>query len=1032
MSIGKFVAKRKFFTILFLGIFLFSMFFIISPRLLSRLLSNEQVSIKMDAFSWIPGKGLVFYGVDAQALSFSFESDIMVSFGFGKISVTLNEPRLALFGDEPFDVRQLEFLKRVAAVDLTVIDGILELRKENLLVELTSQISWEYHDHSNIFVLDGSLLDSTIRHQDWKVNDVLLTFDSVVEFKDGQFALNDLTVSYGKFSLAELADITFDLSATSFNPKDVEANFVISIPIIPIAEDELTNIRLRGNWDGEMLVINGDGLANEGIQSANGWMNERGIDLHFSSPYLKAGVTGNFGYFKLNNALEFDLTGYINDGAFTTSGQWMLNDWYGEGMIKLQEFDLSLLPFAPGLLGTLNFEGSFSGKDPTLKGLVEIGDLNIDRYQFINVLGNIELDRSSLNIDWMEFVSHNSHYQVLGEISLRDTKLNLHAKLIQGYLQDIFPLVGLHINDNFDGEIDGYIYLGGTISDPQGRLLIDLLDGSVGDYSISGSLDLELVTQGVVINRLRLENDVGMLLAMGSVAEGEVDLFVETTKFPLEIVSTYLEIEPFYGTIDLTSQFAISPTTIKGNGRITVLGLKWRDYLVDQVDLTLDMEDGRSHLKPLHINAGVGELFIDGNLGPFTPTTFSEWKRINMDLNIDIPESTIGKIGTIDPSVLMVKGQLGEFDVLGNLAVRDIALELPLVGGIKDGSLRIDFFNDSANVVFEAPFSSGEIRVDGGVALFTQNVDLNVTVQEAQLVEGPISGSILGNLKVNGNIFTPLISGDLKLEKGRLSLASITSLSSLATLGALNGGGRLYQSFFDPNIDLSISSSNLEIGGFGVDVQTEGQIKLTGKTIKPKIQGGIQAVSGTINYFGTEFQLQDGRVEFSEWYRLPFIEVNGRAYADDLTIFLLVSGQADDLKFALSSDPYLPENEIFSSLNWPRTLQRVGNQGLSYDEILRLMSGQAGLLLSGIEKAIQKSLALDLVKIQPDLVKGELGITLGKNLFKNLYLGYERRFLGSTRESIEFRYQVSPNFSMSSVLDANEGNKYLIELNSSF
>ena len=96
------------------------------------------------------------------------------------------------------------------------------------------------------------------------------------------------------------------------------------------------------------------------------------------------------------------------------------------------------------------------------------------------------------------------------------------------------------------------------------------------------------------------------------------------------------------------------------------------------------------------------------------------------------------------------------------------------------------------------------------------------------------------------------------------------------------------------------------------------------------------------------------------------------------------------------------------------------------------MSGQAGLLLSGIEKAIQKSLALDLVKIQPDLVKGELGITLGKNLFKNLYLGYERRFLGSTRESIEFRYQVSPNFSMSSVLDANEGNKYLIELNSSF
>ena len=134
-----------------------------------------------------------------------------------------------------------------------------------------------------------------------------------------------------------------------------------------------------------------------------------------------------------------------------------------------------------------------------------------------------------------------------------------------------------------------------------------------------------------------------MLLAMGSVAEGEVDLFVETTKFPLEIVSTYLEIEPFYGTIDLTSQFAISPTTIKGNGRITVLGLKWRDYLVDQVDLTLDMEDGRLHLKPLHINAGVGELFIDGNLGPFTPTTFSEWKRINMDLNIDIPESTIGK-----------------------------------------------------------------------------------------------------------------------------------------------------------------------------------------------------------------------------------------------------------------------------------------------------------------------------------------------------------------------------------------------------
>ena len=75
----------------------------------------------------------------------------------------------------------------------------------------------------------------------------------------------------------------------------------------------------------------------------------------------------------------------------------------------------------------------------------------------------------------------------------------------------------------------------------------------------------------------------------------------------------------------------------------------------------------------------------------------------------------------------MVKRQLGEFDVLGNLG-RDIA-RATLVGGIKDGSLRIDFSTIQQMLSLKHRFS-GEIRVDGGVALFTQNVDLNVTVKK--------------------------------------------------------------------------------------------------------------------------------------------------------------------------------------------------------------------------------------------------------------------------------------------------------------
>ncbi|MBF5046179.1 translocation/assembly module TamB [Aggregicoccus sp. 17bor-14] len=192
-------------------------------------------------------------------------------------------------------------------------------------------------------------------------------------------------------------------------------------------------------------------------------------------------------------------------------------------------------------------------------------------------------------------------------------------------------------------------------------------------------------------------------------------------------------------------------------------------------------------------------------------------------------------------------------------------------------------------------------------------------------------------------------------------------------------------------------------------------------TTESRIYGEVRLLRGQVTVLGRRFDVQrDSTVRFTGPAATPFLNVTAEHVVEQesppITVFVTVRGQGTEVSFKPTSQPPLPETEIYTLLATGRRTLRRGS-GASSSGSAQAASIVGSLLASQAKKVISDKLPLDVFSIEA----GDKGLDLatlevGKYIGTKVYIGYTGQFnadrtRGENANAVRFEYQFLPAWS---------------------
>ncbi|WP_426754945.1 translocation/assembly module TamB domain-containing protein [Myxococcus sp. Y35] len=205
-----------------------------------------------------------------------------------------------------------------------------------------------------------------------------------------------------------------------------------------------------------------------------------------------------------------------------------------------------------------------------------------------------------------------------------------------------------------------------------------------------------------------------------------------------------------------------------------------------------------------------------------------------------------------------------------------------------------------------------------------------------------------------------------------------------------------------------------------------------------RLFGEVRVLRGRVDVLGRRFDIQrDSQVRFTGPPMTPYINVTAehRNESAKVTVFVTIRGQGREITLKPTSDPPLPESEIYTLLaTGRRTLDR--GSGASMNASAQAASVVGSLVANEARKALAAKLPLDVVSIEA----GESGIAgtkleVGTYVTDKIYVGYTGRVganlqQGENANAVRFEYQLGTRWSLEGQYgDARSGGLDLIWTN---
>ncbi|MCP3168339.1 translocation/assembly module TamB domain-containing protein [Myxococcus qinghaiensis] len=232
------------------------------------------------------------------------------------------------------------------------------------------------------------------------------------------------------------------------------------------------------------------------------------------------------------------------------------------------------------------------------------------------------------------------------------------------------------------------------------------------------------------------------------------------------------------------------------------------------------------------------------------------------------------------------------------------------------------------------------------------------------------------------------------------------------------------------NIWVKGSDLNVELG-LSEDFRVE-------YTDVARLFGQVRVLRGRVDVLGRRFDVQrDSVVSFTGPPTVPYINVTAehRNDSSNITVFVTIRGQGRDITLKPTSEPPLPESEIYTLLaTGRRTLER--GSGASMTASAQAASVVGSLVANEARKALAAKLPLDVLSIEAGGA-GMAGTKLevGTYVTDKIYVGYTGRVganiqQGENSNAVRFEYQFGPRWSLEGQYgDARSGGLDLIWTN---
>ncbi|NBY20089.1 hypothetical protein EBQ74_07565 [bacterium] len=475
------------------------------------------------------------------------------------------------------------------------------------------------------------------------------------------------------------------------------------------------------------------------------------------------------------------------------------------------------------------------------------------------------------------------------------------------------------------GEIVGQINLEGDLTRPNGRGELKLIktlfrNQSLGDSNISIK---ETPEKTEFVGNLFGQSLQGRLVSIHSEKQlgSEILLnFKNCNVLPLISMWSGKDLAAFGG-IRATGDVELSGNfnewhSVSGSGTLGELELELKTAPVkNQRPISFVVEKGSIKVSPFELSGQ--DSLISGNID-INPKQAVQGA---LDAKVDllylqpfIPGLEFGS-GKVTAGI-RVSGKLPNFEMLGNLSVDDGAFKIKnLSEDFRNVRSQFSLTQDSLRIDrFEATHGGGNLQVKGGIEIgrfskFAPNLQL-VARGIGFKQDRYLSLKLSGDLQLKGSEFPLLLSGNCKIDEGRLSEFDIKP----------QGGS--------DEVSLKFDLKCRAERGFYVDTEVmqaewKGDFHLLGDNTALGLLGEADSIKGAVFFKETQFNLSSANVKFESREKIsPRFNVLAKSFVKEqrtqvpieYEVNLSAYGTPQDYKIRLSSVPSLAEPDLIALL----------------------------------------------------------------------------------------------------------------------
>jgi len=565
----------------------------------------------------------------------------------------------------------------------------------------------------------------------------------------------------------------------------------------------------------------------------------------------------------------------------------------------------------------------------------------------------------------------------------------------------------------------------------------------------------------ITLDDLQLKTDKGLLQANARMDQDTVLAKIRVTDLPLSLL------EPFVGQ-DLDGRVELS---LDLSGPLADPGLTTTVHLKEYKIM------GRDGSKPILVNVKLhsrrdGERLVANlELSGLGKTPFKADGSIPAHISLKPFAFDMEKSGKL-------QGKLqGKFDlaILQSLPAMDdqslqgkVDIDMGIGGSLEkwelNGGVTISkgrFENVEQGVLLddiEGRFDAeGRIlkltrltATDGGTGTISLNgqtdvdppfqTEIALTLQQATLLRKEmLTVTTGGKMEVKGNKDRMDLTGEINLERTEIAIPKrfppdvtvipVTTINDPAAVASENVASKKSATPLQLNLTVNIPDKFF-VRGRGLDAEFKGRLTVTGPADNPVIRGSLNVIRGTFLCLSRTFKVTSGQIAFDGGTPpVPFLNIKTQVNAGEITAQVDVSGPADAFKLKLSSQPYLPQDEIMAQILFGQSVAKLNTfQALQLAYSVNELAGGYGPDVMGKTRGFLGLDRLDFsggdenAKNKNDGSDASNGpsVTLGKYVSDRVYVGVEQD-LTDSKQDVIVEVNITPNFTVESKAGSRSG-----------